>query len=236
MLRENLGSFLVFDWKSIKEIIPLWWILFRLIDSPWIIASFCSSYPYFLFFYSWDLGRSTMMDLKFATEPSVHSLDWINISCITVRCIWDISIVFMWCILNFAIFPRVWFDFKGFLVLRKRPPAPLALFSACWWRDSWRYGCRTILSVCGLTEFVLREKRENMINTLTFRSLMGLLSASSFARYCLRLRIAWYCFEFTYIGSSAKSNWRGIRTGAVSTGWTWGISSDYFRILLDAKH
>jgi len=147
MLRENLGSFLVFDWKSIKEIIPLWWILFRLIDSPWIIASFCSSYPYFLFFYSWDLGRSTMMDLKFATEPSVHSLDWINISCITVRCIWDISIVFMWCILNFAIFPRVWFDFKGFLVLRKRPPAPLALFNACRWRDSWRYGCRTMLFV-----------------------------------------------------------------------------------------
>lgn len=31
--------------------------------------------------------------------------------------------------------------FCGFLVLRKRPPQPLALLIACWWRDSWRYGC-----------------------------------------------------------------------------------------------
>lgn len=29
-----------------------------------------------------------------------------------------------------------------FFVLRKRPPQPLALLNACWWRDSWRYGCR----------------------------------------------------------------------------------------------
>ena len=26
--------------------------------------------------------------------------------------------------------------------LRNRPPAPLALFNACWCRDSWRYGLR----------------------------------------------------------------------------------------------
>lgn len=26
-------------------------------------------------------------------------------------------------------------------LLRKRPPEPLTLFSACWCRDSWRYGC-----------------------------------------------------------------------------------------------
>ena len=31
---------------------------------------------------------------------------------------------------------------SSFFVLRKRPPQPLALFMACRWRDSWRYGCK----------------------------------------------------------------------------------------------
>ena len=43
-----------------------------------------------------------------------------------------------------------------FFVFTKRPPFPLALLIACWWRDSWRYGCNIkckFLANCQVTYF-----------------------------------------------------------------------------------
>jgi len=69
-------------------------------------------------------------------------------------------------------------------------------------------------------------------NTLTFRSLMSLFWASSFARYCLRLRIAWYCFAFTNIGSSLISSGKGTLAVVIPTsweGWIWPFFDTMFQ-------
>lgn len=37
-----------------------------------------------------------------------------------------------------------WLEPSASPFFAKRPPVPLALLKACWWRDSCRYGCRKI--------------------------------------------------------------------------------------------
>ena len=87
-LERALASSLDFDWKPnwffIKEAIPLWRILLRLIDSMHIVVSLCSPFscsPSFLFFCSFGLRRSSMVFLNLHSEwsePSVHGLDYIT--------------------------------------------------------------------------------------------------------------------------------------------------------------
>jgi hypothetical protein len=57
---------------------------------------------------------------------------------------------------------------------------------------------------------------------ITFRFFTILFWASNLARVCLLLRIAWYCFALTYIGSSAGStgNIPGVFVVSFCWGWT----------------
>lgn len=110
------------------------------------------------------------------------------------------------------------FDSWSFFLLRKRPPGPLALFNAWRWRDSWRYGCIITYTRIGLRHKSLNQSKKLYVSEYwcdtdkhTLRTLMSLFWASSFARCCLRRRMAWYCFAFTKIGSFSGMMWgKGI--------------------------
>ena len=72
----------------IKKVIPLWQILLRLINSPWIVVSFCSyssSNPYFMFFCSRVLGRSTMVVLEFALGTIRAKRPWLGLHHMVIR-------------------------------------------------------------------------------------------------------------------------------------------------------
>lgn len=69
---------------------------------------------------------------------------------------------------------------------------------------------------------VMWIKSSLMVVLQTFRAFESLFWASSLARNCLRLRMALYCFAFTYIGSSC-GGWSRGRGTLVPTIWecTW---------------
>lgn len=70
----------------------------------------------------------------------------------------------------------------------------------------------------------IRNKYNFFQYCITFRAFTSLFWASSLARICLLLRIAWYCFALTNIGSSAAgSTGSGTRefVAAFNWGWTW---------------
>lgn len=56
---------------------------------------------------------------------------------------------------------------------------------------------------------------------ITFRFFTILFWASNLARVCLLLRIAWYCFALTYIGSSSAGSTGNI-TGVFVVSFCWG--------------
>lgn len=112
-----------------------------------------------------------------------------------------------WCTLDSGTFPlgftRVVVETLkpwswSLLVFRKRPPEPLALFNACRWRDSCRYGCKTISKML-LREISLREKETKMYTyfpifdefVLCFE-LCTILSTSQNSMVLLCVHIYWF--------------------------------------------
>jgi len=84
--------------------------------------------------------------------------------------------------------------------VRKRPPFPLGLEQACRCRDSCKYGWRRDVSVAPISpavKYLLQGAAE-----LTLLDLDSRFSSSSLCLADRRLRIRWYCFAFTYSGSS----------------------------------
>lgn len=82
-------------------------------------------------------------------------------------------------------------------LLRNLPPGPLGRRMACLCLLSWRYGFLVLSNLC---------------------------NSSSFKRAARLLRIRWYCFAFTYNGSSS--------TGAAAATTTWYFNLKSFFSLI----